>query len=80
MKDDYDNAKKMRAVELKEHYDKLQDKPFSQRAKLTYFFNTSRSVIGEDVPLVARAKSEFKYNLYEHERAWRPSMPPRSGA
>jgi len=66
---------------LKKWHDKLQEKPFTSRVKLTHFFNSSKNVFGEDTPFHARSKSEAtKLNLAEHERAWRPSMPPRSGA
>jgi hypothetical protein len=36
-------------------------------------------VIGEDVPVKALVKAASDMKHCEHERAWRPSMPPRTG-
>ena len=79
-KDQYGYAKILNRKELEDHWSKLQDKPFSQKVKLQPTFNKPMAVYGEDVPIKARpASSGVKEKHAEHERAWRPSMPPRSG-
>ena len=57
----------------------MQEKPFSQRVKLTNLFNTTRKLLEEDKPIPARAKSEQKDNRCEHDKAWKPSKPLATG-
>ena len=57
MPDDYENARKMRQKDMEEAKKHQQEKPFSQRVRLSYYFNTHKAVLGEDVPLPPRAKS-----------------------
>lgn len=79
-KDEFDYGKVVRKKELEDHWSKMQEKPFSQKVRLQPTFNKPAAVYGEDVPIKARpASSKVKGNHFEHERAWRPSKPPRSG-
>ena len=48
MEDDYNRPKYFAAAEREYHYSKLQDKPFSQRAKKTDTFNTHKQILEEN--------------------------------
>ncbi len=83
MADGYDAAKQQRRKELESHWDiinKVQEgKRFFQRVRSTTTFNTAKAVYGEDVPLPHRPISVRKPTTVEHERAFRPAMPIRTG-
>jgi hypothetical protein len=75
----YDNAKLLRRKEQYAHKALEQEHNFSQRVKLQDAFNPIMKVYGEDVPLPHKPVIKQVYKGAEHERAFRPSMPPRSG-
>jgi len=56
-----------------------QEKAFSQRAKVWGGFNTSKEVIGEDVPLPARTPKAPMAPPMEQEVPFKPAKPPRRG-
>ena len=79
--DEFNRPKEFALKELHYHQSKLQDKPFSQRAKSLKFglFNASKNVydLREDIkdrPKLAEIMVEVG-----HERAFRPSHPPKKG-
>jgi len=77
--DDYNWPKKLARKEMEEGKKLEQEKPFSQRAKVWGGFNTTKEVIGEDVPLPHRpAKAEPKPPM-EQEVPFKPAKPPRRG-
>ena len=54
-------------------------KNFSQKVAQTAVFNTSRAVIGEDVPIPHRQPKPKPAPLMEHDKPFRPSHPPKKG-
>jgi len=83
MPDTYDEAKIKARKELELHWKKIETvqegKRFFQRVSSIGVFNRPEAVYGEDVPLKHRPTTVKKTNQAEHERAFRPSMPTRSG-
>ena len=83
MAEGYEQHKVEAKEKAKSHLDFIaktfDGKNFSQRCKVTGYFNSNKNVIGEDVPLPARVKQVRKVATAEHERAFRPSKPPRTG-
>ena len=76
--DDYNYPKKVQQAEIKYHLSKLQEKPFSERAKVHGVFNSEQAIRGEDVPIPARSpKASPKH--FENEAPFKPSMPPKAG-
>lgn len=57
----------------------MQDKPFSQKVKKTHLFNSFSAVIGEDRPYPARPLPAKSPPPMEHDRAFKPSNPPKIG-
>lgn len=58
---------------------KVQEKPFSQQVKRTHYFNTHRKVLEEDIPIPERPAVKKRAPLIEHDKAFKPSHPPRTG-
>lgn len=58
---------------------KLQDKPFSQRAKTIGVFNTEKQIREENPKIEPREVKERPINKAEHDKPFRPSHPPRVG-
>jgi hypothetical protein len=79
MPDEYDVAKEIAHEERQYHLSKLQDKPFSQRAKTKGIFNTHKNVYGEDRPIPHRVTHQREVTKYDHDKAFKPSHPPRTG-
>ena len=79
IEDDYTRPQKM-ATEARLAGKKLeQEKPFSQQAKKTHVFNKSKDVIGEDRTYPNRPPPQKPKPLMEHDKAFKPSHPARSG-
>jgi hypothetical protein len=57
MEDDYDIKKKLLAKELEYHNSKVQEKPFSQKAKAWGFFNSHKDVHMEN-PMIPKRKEK----------------------
>jgi len=55
----------------------MQEKPFSQKAKKTHLFNSTKAVIGEDRPLPHREPRKTSPPLMEHDKPFKPSNPPK---
>ena len=79
IEDDYMRLKKLATEDRLKGKALEQDKPFSQQAKKTHVFNTNKSVIGEDRPIPNRPLKEKPGPLMEHDKAFKPSHPARSG-
>lgn len=75
--DQYDAAHEIALKELEYHKSKLQDKPFSQRAKsqFKHLFNADQKVFGEDVAIPARAEKKHEVHSYPHDKPFFPSNP-----
>ena len=79
MEDDYNRPKYFAAAEREYHYSKLQDKPFSQRAKKTDTFNTHKQILEENPPIPHRAPKPKTAPAIEHDKPFKPSNPPKKG-
>lgn len=77
--DDYEAPKKLANKERAEHLSKVQEKPFSQRIKHTETFNKPLNVYGENPPVPAREPKAKPAPPMEHDKAFKPSNPPRIG-
>lgn len=83
IEDDYNIAKKLAKKELEYHHSMVQEKPFSQKARHTEFFNNHRKVYEENPRIPERkkpeppAQEEGKEPL--HDKPFKPSNPARKG-
>ena len=77
--DPYDNKKVLAKKELEKHKSLLQEKPFSQRVKPRFNFNSDKEVYGEDVKIPHRPPPEKKKPLMEHDKPFAPSHPAKKG-
>ena len=55
------------------------NKPFSQKVRQTSLFNSTRKVIGEDIPIPERAPRKKTPPPMTHDKAFKPSNPPKRG-
>lgn len=87
IEDDYNAAKKLAKKELEYHHSMVQEKPFSQKAKHTDFFNNHRQVYEEN-PRVPEKKKVEKAVIPEgeegyipplHDKPFKPSHPTKRG-
>ena len=79
MEDDYNRPKYFAAAEKEYHESMLQEKPFSQQAKRTHMFNTSRKILEENPPIPARLKKQPSAPAMVHDKPFKPSNPPKKG-
>lgn len=79
MNEGYEVAKELAKKEHAYHLTKIQDKPFSQRARTKHIFNTDHNVYGEDKPIPVRVLSETPVNKFDHDKPFKPSNPPKIG-
>lgn len=79
IKDDYDYPKEVAKKEFLEGKKLEQEKPFSQKARKFDYFNSNKNVLGEDVPLPAKAVKPEPKPPIEHEAKWKPAKPSRRG-
>ena len=79
MEDEYDRPKLFAAVEREYHESKLQEKPFSQRAKKTHTFNSDRKILEENPPIPHRTVKPRTAPTCEHDRPFKPTNPPKKG-
>ena len=75
----YDIQKEIAKKEREYHDSKIQDKPFSQRAKHTEVFNKPRAVYEENPRLPDKREKVFESKRAEHDRAFRPANPAKRG-
>ena len=47
--------------------------------KKTHLFNTNKNTIGEDIPIPHRAPKPKTAPAVEHDKAFKPSNPPKTG-
>ena len=81
MQENYEGLREQAKAELEFHHSKLQDKPFSNRAKTIGKFNTDKAVYGLDQPmpeLNRTADPRWAAKHAEHGKPFRPSHPPRA--
>ena len=67
-------------MEREYHESKLQEKPFSQRAKKTHTFNTDRKILEENPPIPHRTVKPRTAPNCEHDKPFRPTNPPKRGS
>lgn len=79
IEDDFDAKKKIAAKEREYHLSKLQDKPFSQKAKHTEMFNSYKQVYMEDPPIPARKPVVKEEGEPLHDKAFKPANPAKKG-
>ena len=79
MEDDYMRPKKLATEERVHGQSLMQEKPFSQLAKKTHLFNSTKHVIGEDRPIPHREPRKTSPPLMEHDKPFKPSHPPKLG-
>ena len=87
IEDDYNAAKKLAKKDLEYHHSMVQEKPFSQKAKHTDFFNGHRQVYEENPRVPARKveanavipEGEEGYIAPLHDKPFKPSNPSRKG-
>lgn len=79
MKDDYNYPKELATKEMQEAKKLEQEKPFSQKAKQIGNFNSLKAVFGEDPMIPARPAKEEMKPAMEHDVAFKPAKPARSG-
>jgi hypothetical protein len=79
MPDDYYAAKKEAQKDLEYHLSKLQEKPFSQKAKHTEFFNNFRQVYEENPPIPPRQPAPEPPRPQIHDHPFKPTNPPKKG-
>ena len=79
--DDYNNPKVIALKERDYHLSKLQDKPFSQRAKKLNngVFNQPKGIYDVKLDMKERSPVMREVNKVEHERAFKPSNPGKMG-
>ena len=79
MEDDYNSPKKLAHAELEYHWSKLQDKPFSQKAKKLKngVFNQPAAIYDVREDIKERSPVVREVNKVEHERAFKPSHDMR---
>ena len=79
--DDYNNPKVIAQKEREYHLSKLQDKPFSQRAKKLNngVFNQPKGIYDVVPEMKERSPVVREVNKVEHERAFKPSNPGKLG-
>lgn len=77
--DPYDFGKEQEKKAFKEAQAKMQEKPFSQRARSMAQFGTIKEVFGENPPIPARPPTTKPPPPYYQEVAFKPTKPPRSG-
>lgn len=81
MPDDFDRPRALALEASAYHRSKLQEKPFSQRAKSLRFglFNAQEDVYALREDIKARPPLERVLDRVEQDRPFRPSHPPRKG-
>uniref|UniRef100_A0A7S3FT23 Cilia-and flagella-associated protein 96 n=1 Tax=Strombidium rassoulzadegani TaxID=1082188 RepID=A0A7S3FT23_9SPIT len=80
MPEDYDAKKKIAIAERKYHEQKVQEKPFLQRARHTEVFNKPQAVYMEDPPIPPRApKPKVVAPNIHDDKPFKPSHPPKRG-
>lgn len=81
--DEYNRPKALARAEMEEGkalLDKIHlNKPFSQKVRQTSLFNSTKKVIGEDINIPARAPRQKTPPPMEHDKAFKPSNPPKRG-
>lgn len=77
--DDYDAKKKLTAKEREYHLSKIQEKPFSQRAKHTETFNKPKEVYAEDPPIPPKKVKQPEPLPELHDKPFKPANPSKKG-
>ena len=77
--DDYNIKKKIATEEREYHMSKVQDAPFSQRARKKDLFWSHKQTYMEDPPVPAREVPKKEVEAYDHDRAMRLGGKGKSG-
>ena len=77
--DDYNRPKLFEQAQREYHESMLQDKPFSQRAKHTATFNTTRQILEENPPIPERPLKPKTAPSLVHDKPFKPSNPGKKG-
>jgi hypothetical protein len=78
--DKYDIAREIAQKEREYHESKIQEKPFSNRAKHTETFNTHKQILMEDPAIPERPKKEEPERPDIHDgKAFKPANPSKKG-
>ena len=79
MAEPFDRKKELEIAERKDHHQKMQDKPFSQKVKGKETFATIKEAYGEDKEYPARKPAPARDPLMTHDIPFKPSNPPKLG-